>query len=275
MSGPDRLHAFDAAIALAPQGEGAWQGHTSPAYANMIGPFGGVTAAQALNAVLQHPQRLGEPVAFTVNFAAALADGPFLRPGPAGPHQPLDPALDRRDAAGRARRCSPRPPSRPCGATPGARPRCPCREVPRPQDVPPPGTCAAASNGSAATTCASSPGGFPAPGTAPRARTAARRLWVRDNPPRPLDFASLTALSRRVLPAHLAPARHHDADRHGVDDRLLPCRRGAAAGHRHRLPAGPGQAQAFRNGYFDQTAQLWNEAGELLATTHQVVYYKE
>ena len=35
------------------------------------------------------------------------------------------------------------------------------------------------------------------------------------------------------------------------------------------------QAQAFRNGYFDQTAQLWNEAGELLATTHQVVYYKE
>ena len=78
MSGSDRLHAFDAAIALAPQGEGAWHGHTSAAYANMIGPFGGVMAAQALNAVLQHPQRLGHPVAFTVNFAAALADGPFM-----------------------------------------------------------------------------------------------------------------------------------------------------------------------------------------------------
>ena len=38
---------------------------------------------------------------------------------------------------------------------------------------------------------------------------------------------------------------------------------------------GQTQAQAFRNGYFDQTAQLWNEAGELLVTTHQVVYYKE
>ena len=37
---------------------------------------------------------------------------------------------------------------------------------------------------------------------------------------------------------------------------------------------GQAQAQAFRNGYFDQTAQLWNEAGDLLATTHQVVYYK-
>src|SRR5688572_17957951 len=70
-------HPFDAAIALAPQGEGIWHGHTSPPYANMVGPFGGATAAQALSGVLQHPQRLGEPVAFTVNFAAALSDGPF------------------------------------------------------------------------------------------------------------------------------------------------------------------------------------------------------
>ena len=79
MSGSDRLHAFDAAIAArVARRRATWQGHTSPAYANMIGPFGGVTAAQALNAVLQHPQRLGEPIAFTVNFAAALADGAFL-----------------------------------------------------------------------------------------------------------------------------------------------------------------------------------------------------
>ena len=35
------------------------------------------------------------------------------------------------------------------------------------------------------------------------------------------------------------------------------------------------QAQVVRNGFFDQTAQLWNEAGVLLATSHQVVYYKE
>lgn len=72
------LHPFDTAIALEQQGEDLWQGHTSAAYANMVGPFGGITAAQALNAVLRDPRRLGEPVAFTVNFAAALADGPFL-----------------------------------------------------------------------------------------------------------------------------------------------------------------------------------------------------
>jgi len=34
-------------------------------------------AAQALNGVLQHPERLGDPVSLTVNFCAALAEGPF------------------------------------------------------------------------------------------------------------------------------------------------------------------------------------------------------
>ncbi|MEO5671762.1 MAG: thioesterase family protein, partial [Ramlibacter sp.] len=38
---------------------------------------------------------------------------------------------------------------------------------------------------------------------------------------------------------------------------------------------GQAQGQGFRNGYLDQTAQLWNEAGELMVTTHQVMYYKE
>ena len=35
------------------------------------------------------------------------------------------------------------------------------------------------------------------------------------------------------------------------------------------------RAQEFRNGFFDQSAQLWNQAGSLLATSHQIVYYKE
>ena len=70
-------HVFDQAIALTPLGEGRYSGATLPAYANMVGPFGGVTAATVLNAVLQHPALLGEPVALTVNFCAALADGAF------------------------------------------------------------------------------------------------------------------------------------------------------------------------------------------------------
>jgi hypothetical protein len=35
-------HTFDQAIALAPTAEGEYTGATSPAYANMVGPFGGV-----------------------------------------------------------------------------------------------------------------------------------------------------------------------------------------------------------------------------------------
>jgi acyl-CoA thioesterase len=38
---------------------------------------------------------------------------------------------------------------------------------------------------------------------------------------------------------------------------------------------GQAQAQAYRNGFFDQTAQVWSESGILLASSHQIVYYKE
>ena len=77
MSKPHTSHPFDAALALSQDTPGHFTGHTSVAYWNMVGPFGGVTAATALNAVLQHPALLGEPVALTVNYAAALAAGRF------------------------------------------------------------------------------------------------------------------------------------------------------------------------------------------------------
>jgi acyl-CoA thioesterase len=100
------------------------------------------------------------------------------------------------------------------------------------------------------------------------------RLWVRDNPPRALDFASLTALCDVFFPrvfvrrATLVPIGtvtmtiyfHADlAQIQGSGDGYLMAQ---------------ARAQAFRNGYFDHTAQLWNEAGILLATTQQLVYYK-
>ena len=71
-------HAFDAAIALTALGGDHFEGHTSDAYWNMVGPFGGITAATALHAVMQHPARRGQPVALTVNYAAALTRGRFV-----------------------------------------------------------------------------------------------------------------------------------------------------------------------------------------------------
>ncbi|MCB1420291.1 MAG: thioesterase family protein [Notoacmeibacter sp.] len=74
---PDTLHPFDAAIALELVGPNRFAGKTSPVYANMAEPFGGVTAATFLNAVMMHPDKTGDPVAQTVNFCGAIADGAF------------------------------------------------------------------------------------------------------------------------------------------------------------------------------------------------------
>jgi hypothetical protein len=43
----------------------------------MVGPFGGTIGATLLNAVVGHPERLGEPLALTVHYAAPIADGEF------------------------------------------------------------------------------------------------------------------------------------------------------------------------------------------------------
>ena len=72
------LHALDLATAL--EGDPAGpdrRARTSDAYWTFIGPFGGISAATALRAVLEHPQREGDPLALTVNFCAPIAAGEF------------------------------------------------------------------------------------------------------------------------------------------------------------------------------------------------------
>ncbi len=98
---------------------------------------------------------------------------------------------------------------------------------------------------------------------------------MRDDPPRPLDFLSLTALADVFFPrvwrrrARMTPAGTVSMSVyfHAGADEL------AATGEGYLL--GQARAQSFFNGFFDQSAELWNEAGHLLATTHQVVYFKE
>ena len=268
------LHAFDVAIALAPQGDGVWQGHTSPAYANMIGPFGGVTAAQALHAVMQHPQRLGEPVAFTVNFAAALADGPFFiharpaRTNRSTQHWTIEiqqggEVMVTATAFTALRR-----------ETWSSTSESPMPQAPRPGDLPPPDRRGRV-EWINRYDMRFIEGGFPSAwdgGDNPESRT---RLWVRDEPARPLDFASLTAMSDIFFPriwlrrATFVPIGTVSMTVyfHVGSEQL------AASGTSYLQ--GQAQAQGFFNGYFDHSAQLWNESGELLATTQQIVYYKE
>lgn len=47
----------------------------------------------------------------------------------------------------------------------------------------------------------------------------------------------------------------------------------AVIGDGHVL--GNAQAQVFTQGFFDQSAQIWRADGVLLASSHQIVYYKE
>ena len=71
------IHPFEKAIQLDNIDENIRRGHTQPEWANMVGPFGGITAAILVRAVETHPDRIGEPPALTVNFAAPIADGDF------------------------------------------------------------------------------------------------------------------------------------------------------------------------------------------------------
>src|SRR5246127_5319412 len=69
-------HVFDDAPRVV-AGDTGWQGRTSPDYWAFVGPFGGFTAATILRALIEHPQRAGDPVAVTVNFCAPIAEGDF------------------------------------------------------------------------------------------------------------------------------------------------------------------------------------------------------
>jgi acyl-CoA thioesterase len=266
-------HAFNTAVALQPQADGTFLGHTSLAYANMVGPFGGITAAQALNAVLQHPQRLGEPVSLTVNFCAALSDGEFtVTARPARTNRSTQHWVVEVQQAGqtvltataftalRRDTWSAGEHPMPMVATP--------HEVPLPE-------------GRARVEWVNRyemrflQGGFPTDWNGADTGTSRSHVWVRDNPPRALDFASLTALSDIFFPRiwlrrpTLVPIGTVSMTVYFHADAAQL----AATGSGYLL--GQAQAQNFHNGYFDQTAQMWNEAGHLLVTTHQVVYYKE
>ncbi len=69
-------HLFDEATRVT-AGDSRWQGRTSPDYFAFVGPFGGFTAAIILRALMEHPQRAGDPLAITVNYCAPISEGEF------------------------------------------------------------------------------------------------------------------------------------------------------------------------------------------------------
>ena len=71
------MHPFDESIALQVQADGRLTGNAPKAYWNVVGPFGGITAALLLQSVLRQDAMVGEPLVLTVNFTAPVLDVPF------------------------------------------------------------------------------------------------------------------------------------------------------------------------------------------------------
>jgi acyl-CoA thioesterase len=265
-------HPFDHAIELDTIDANIRRGRTHPEWGNMVGPFGGITAAALIHAIQTHPDRIGDPLALTVNFAAAIADGDFditlraARTNRTTQHWILELSQDgdikttatalfglRRDTWGDTEAI---PPS-----------------------APPPEQIAPSDRQGTVVVWArlydmrfaegSLPGEDPQP--SPSSTTT---LWVRDNAERQVDYPALAALCdifypraflRRgsVLPAGtISLTTYFHADQQQLEaldgDYVL------ATAHANR----------FSNGYFDQSAQVWSRDGVLLATTHQIVYFK-
>ena len=266
------LHPFDLATSLRRQENGIYEGKTDPGYAGFIGPFGGITAATLLKATMEHPERMGDPLALTVNFAQAIADGPFeieaipVRTNNSTQHWTVVLTQNNTVAATASAVFAKR---RPTWTTTDAQP---------PQAQPP-----------AEFTKLAGPQlptwfanydlrvvqGMPLDDSKPLDEKDSRTvLWVRDEPKRPVDFVALASMCDVFVPrvfvrrpvrvpagtVSLSTYFHVDAERLST------------VGTEHVL--GMANASHFGLGYHDQSAQMWSQAGQLLATSHQIVYFK-
>lgn len=269
------LHPFDAAVNLTGE-DGFYQGHTTAPFANMVGPFGGILAANMLSAVLRHPQLLGSPVVLTVNFAAPVADGEFtvqaqpVRTGRSTQHWWI--TLTQNDEVAVSATAITALRRDTWDAQDSERPAAPAADtVPRMPDVP-----------VMPRFFRNYDLRFIRGGMAPlpqqevqQADSSESLLWVRDEPARPLDFPSLAAICDVFFP-RIFVRRQKPAAAGTVSLTIhFHCDATVLDSNGSRALLGHARAHRFHKGFSDQTAEIWSEEGVLLATTMQSVYYKE
>lgn len=263
-------HPFDEALRLETISTDVRRGRTHPEWANMVGPFGGITAAAMLAAVHGHPDRIGDPLALTVNFAAPIADGDFdigLRAActnRTNQHWIVELSQD-----GVVKTTA--------TAIFAIRRESWADTEARPPSAPPPEQVTAGDPGFVAWTrlydmrfvegALSGEDGHPRP-------SSTTTLWVRDAAGRAAGFPALAALCDIFYPrvflrrggfipsGTISLTTYFHADQPQLD----------ALGDDFVLATA--YANRFTGGYFDQSAQIWARNGGLLATTHQIVYFK-
>ena len=264
-------HPFDHAIHLDTVDANVRRGRTRPKWANMVGPFGGITAAAIVRAIETHPERIGSPLALTINFAAPIADGDFditlqvARTNRTNQHWLVELSQDdgvkttatalfgmRRDT---------------WADTEAHPPSAPAPEQLTPTGLGAPIVWAALYDMRFVEGAVPGTDGRPSP-------TSTTTLWVRDSAQRRVDYPALAALCDIFYPrvflrrggfipsGTISLTSYFHADQEQLN----------ALGGDYVLATA--HANSFSRGYFDQSAQLWTRDGALLATTHQIVYFK-
>jgi hypothetical protein len=277
------LHPFDAALQLQPQADGSYLGTTSPAWANMVGPFGGITAATVVHAIVGHDKCLGDPVSLTVNYVAPIADGAFrlvlriARTNRSTQHWVFE--FEQTGADGGVQ----------CVLTGTAmtaayRETWGANDLPMPQVPPahmlPQAVVPQSVEWLTRYDMRTVTGGLPqlwdrSESTLPPDEASLSQLWVRDRADRALDYAALAAVADIFFPRVWVRRAHWTAAGtvgmtvyfHADSAQL------AQVGSGYLLAQARGQV--FRKGFFDQSGCLWSEAGVPLATTHQLMYFRD
>ncbi len=242
----------------------------------MVGPFGGITAATIVRAVERHPDRHGQPIALTVNYLAPIVDGEFdiatraVKTNRSNQHWIVELSQDgevktsatavfglRRDTWADTEITPPPAPAP--------------EEIERADS---PFGVVWFTNFDLRFVDGVMPGTDPDTGPAP-SESSTTTLWVRNDPPRPMDFAALTAVSDIFYPrAFLRRGQYVPAGTVSItvyfhaDDAELETQ-----GDDFVLATA--RAHRFSGGYFDQLARVWSRHGTLLATSHQFVYFKD
>ena len=265
-------HLFDDATRVTASDSG-WQGQGSPDYWAFVGQFGGVTAATLLRALIEHPQRSGDPLSLTVNFCAPVAEGAFdldirlVKANRSTQHWSIEMTQGSAEVVTFA-----------SAVFAERRPSWSHQQAEFPQ--------ATAFEQTLPYTRIAAPWvrqydfrfveGEPKFGGAPSSvpSSAYSKLWIGDRVPRKIDVLSLMSMSDaffgRVFHARselvpfgtvsLTTYFHADAQDLAAEDtsRVLAI----------------ADASIFHKSFGDQRGELWSPQGRLLATTSQIAYFK-
>lgn len=266
------IHPFDRATQVTAV-DGGWRGRASADYFAFVGPFGGVTAATMLRAILIQPERIGDPLSVTVNFCAPVGSGVFdlavrlLKATRSTQHWMVELIQNGEVATFMTAVFAARRPS-------WSHQSATMPDAPPFDQVAPLATSVVAPWAQqyqfrfveGAPNYSGTLNDTPA--------SAYSRMWLSDTLPRPVDCLSLLSMSDsffarifHVLGAIVPIGTVSMTTVFHADSADL-------VAESTTMVLGAADANRFHKSFSDQTGELWSPNGRLLATTSQVVYFK-